>query len=120
MTGKIMKGIGGFYYVYVECAGLYECKAKGIFRNKKVKPNVGDIVDIDVISEEEKTGNLTVIHKRKNQLIRPMVANVEQALVIFAIPEPETNFQLLNSFLIMMKKQQVQVTICVNKTELAT
>ena len=71
MTGKIMKGIGGFYYVYVEGAGLYECRAKGIFRNKKVKPNVGDIVDIDVISEEEKTGNLTVIHKRKNQLIRP-------------------------------------------------
>lgn len=120
MTGKIMKGIGGFYYVYVEGAGLYECRAKGIFRNKKVKPNVGDIVNIDVISEEEKTGNLTVIHKRKNQLIRPMVANVDQALVIFAIHEPEPNFQLLNRFLIMMEKQQVPVIICFNKMDLAT
>lgn len=120
MTGKIMKGIGGFYYVYVEGAGLYECRAKGIFRNKKVKPNVGDIVDIDVISEEEKTGNLTVIHKRKNQLIRPMVANVDQALVIFAIHEPEPNFQLLNRFLIMMERQQVPVIICFNKMDLAT
>ena len=120
MTGKIMKGIGGFYYVYVDGAGLYECRAKGIFRNKKVKPNVGDIVDIDVISEEEKTGNLTVIHKRKNQLIRPMVANVDQALVIFAIHEPEPNFQLLNRFLIMMEKQQVPVIICFNKMDLAT
>ena len=120
MTGKIMKGIGGFYYVYVEGAGLYECRAKGIFRNKKVKPNVGDIVDIDVISEEEKTGNLTVIHKRKNQLIRPMVANVDQALVIFAIHEPEPNFQLLNRFLIMMEKQQVPVIICFNKMDLST
>lgn len=120
MTGKIMKGIGGFYYVYVEGAGLYECRAKGIFRNKKVKPNVGDIVDIDVISEEEKTGNLTVIYKRKNQLIRPMVANVDQALVIFAIHEPEPNFQLLNRFLIMMEKQQVPVIICFNKMDLAT
>ena len=120
MTGKIMKGIGGFYYVYVEGAGLYECRAKGIFRNKKVKPNVGDIVDIDVISEEEKTGNLTVIHKRKNQLIRPMVANVDQALVIFAIHEPEPNFQLLNRFLIMMEKQQVPVIICFKKMDLAT
>ena len=120
MTGKIMKGIGGFYYVYVEGAGLYECRAKGIFRNKKVKPNVGDIVDIDVISEEEKTGNLTVIHKRKNRLIRPMVANVDQALVIFAIHEPEPNFQLLNRFLIMMEKQQVPVIICFNKMDLAT
>ena len=115
-----MKGIGGFYYVYVEGAGLYECRAKGIFRNKKMKPNVGDIVDIDVISEEEKTGNLTVIHKRKNQLIRPMVANVDQALVIFAVHEPEPNFQLLNRFLIMMEKQQVPVIICFNKMDLAS
>ena len=50
MTGKIMKGIGGFYYVYVEQQGLYECRARGIFRNKKMKPNVGDVVDIDVLS----------------------------------------------------------------------
>ena len=120
MTGKIMKGIGGFYYVYVENAGLYECRAKGIFRNKKMKPNVGDMVDIDVISEEEKTGNLVVIHPRKNQLIRPMVANVDQALVIFAVHEPEPNFQLLNRFLIMMEKQQVPVIICFNKMDLAT
>ena len=89
MTGKIMKGIGGFYYVYVEGSGLYECRARGIFRNKKMKPNVGDVVDIDILSEEEKTGNLVKIHKRKNQLIRPMAANVDQALVIFAVHEPE-------------------------------
>ena len=120
MTGRIMKGIGGFYYVEVEGAGLYECRAKGIFRNKKMKPNVGDIVDIDVISEEEKTGNLTVIHKRKNQLIRPMVANVDQALVIFAVHEPEPNFQLLNRFLIMMEKQQIPVIICFNKMDVAS
>ena len=120
MTGRIMKGIGGIYYVEVEGAGLYECRAKGIFRNKKMKPNVGDIVDIDVISEEEKTGNLTVIHKRKNQLIRPMVANVDQALVIFAVHEPEPNFQLLNRFLIMMEKQQIPVIICFNKMDLAS
>lgn len=120
MTGRIMKGIGGFYYVEVEGAGLYECRAKGIFRNKKMKPNVGDIVDIDVISEEEKTGNLTVIHKRKNQLIRPMVVNVDQALVIFAVHEPEPNFQLLNRFLIMMEKQQIPVIICFNKMDLAS
>ena len=120
MTGKIMKGIGGFYYVYVENAGLYECRAKGIFRNKKMKPNVGDMVDIDVISEEEKTGNLVVIHPRKNQLIRPMVANVDQALVIFAVHEPEPNFQLVNRFLIMMEKQEIPVVICFNKMDLAS
>ena len=101
-----MKGIGGFYYVYVEGSGLYECRARGIFRNKKMKPNVGDVVDIDILSEEEKTGNLVKIHKRKNQLIRPMAANVDQALVIFAVHEPEPNFHLLNRFLITMEQQE--------------
>ena len=118
MTGKIMKGIGGFYYVYVEGSGLYECRARGIFRNKKMKPNVGDVVDIDILSEEEKTGNLVKIHKRKNQLIRPMAANVDQAL--FAVHEPEPNFHLLNRFLITMEQQEIPVIICFNKTDLAT
>ena len=113
-----MKGIGGFYYVYVEGSGLYECRARGIFRNKKMKPNVGDVVDIDILSEEEKTGNLVKIHKRKNQLIRPMAANVDQALVIFAVHEPEPNFHLLNRFLITMEQQEIPVIICFNKTDL--
>lgn len=119
-SGKIVKGIGGFYYIYVEKEGLYECRARGIFRNKKMKPNVGDQVDLDVISETEKTGNIVTIHKRANQLIRPMVANVDQALVIFAIHEPEPNFNLLNRFLIMMNKQDIPVIVCFNKADLAT
>ncbi|MBQ9157107.1 MAG: ribosome small subunit-dependent GTPase A [Eubacterium sp.] len=120
MTGRIMKGVGGFYYVYVEGAGLYECRARGIFRNKKMKPNVGDQVDIDLISQEDMEGNLIKIYPRKNQLIRPMVANVDQALVIFSVHEPEPNFHLLNRFLVMMDKQDVPVTICFNKTDLAS
>ena len=120
MTGKIMKGIGGFYYVYVEQQGLYECRARGIFRNKKMKPNVGDVVDIDVLSEEEKTGNLVKIHKRKNQLIRPMASNVDQVLVIFSVHEPEPNFHLLNRSLITMEQQEIPVIICFNKTDLST
>ena len=120
MTGKIMKGIGGFYYVYVEQQGLYECRARGIFRNKKMKPNVGDVVDIDVLSEEEKTGNLVKIHKRKNQLIRPMASNVDQALVIFALVSPKPNFNLLDRFLVLMEKQGIPALICMNKTDLAS
>ena len=69
MTGKIMKGIGGFYYVYVEGSGLYECRAKGVFRNRREKPCVGDWVDIDVISQKDHTGNLVKIHSRKNRQI---------------------------------------------------
>ena len=66
MKGKIVKGIAGFYYVHVVESGVYECKAKGIFRKEKIKPLVGDNVEIDVINESEKTGNITEILPRKN------------------------------------------------------
>ena len=64
MKGKIVKGIAGFYYVHVVESGVYECKAKGIFRKEKIKPLVGDNVEIDVINESEKTGNITGILPR--------------------------------------------------------
>ena len=64
MQGKIVKGIAGFYYVHVVESGVYECKAKGIFRKSKIKPLVGDDVEIEILSEEEKTGNIIEIHKR--------------------------------------------------------
>ena len=66
MQGKIVKGISGFYYVHVVESGIYECKAKGIFRQQKMKPLVGDDVEIDIISEEKKTGNVAAIRPRKN------------------------------------------------------
>ena len=88
MTGKIIKGIAGFYYVHVIDSGIYECKAKGSFRKDKIKPLVGDDVIIDVISEEEKTGNVVKLLPRRTELIRPAVANVDQALLIFAINNP--------------------------------
>ena len=71
MQGKIIKGIAGFYYVDVAESGVYECKAKGIFRKEKKKPLVGDNVEIEVLDEKEKTGNLIQILPRKNELIRP-------------------------------------------------
>ncbi len=118
MTGKIMKGISGFYYVYVVGAGIYECKAKGAFRQQKVKPLVGDDVDIVVLDEENKIGNIEQIYPRSCELIRPAVANVDQALVIFAAAKPKPNFNLLDRFLVMMEFQKVPVVICFNKADL--
>ena len=85
MTGKIVKGIAGFYYVSVAESGIYECKAKGIFRKEGKKPLVGDDVRIEVLDETDKKANLTEILPRKNELFRPAVANVDQAMVIFAM-----------------------------------
>ena len=120
MQGKIVKGISGFYYVHVVEPGIYECKAKGIFRQQKMKPLVGDDVEIDIISEEKKTGNVAAILPRKNALIRPAVANVDQALLIFAAASPNPNFNLLDRFLVMMGRQDVPVILCFNKCDLIT
>lgn len=121
--GKIVKGIGGFYYV--DCgagdgSSLYECKAKGGFRREKIKPLVGDDVRIQVISEEEKWGNIQEILPRKNELIRPEVANVDQALVLFAMADPMPNLNLLDRFLVMMGDQGVDTIVCFNKLDIVS
>lgn len=125
MHGKIIKGIAGFYYVYSEegpdkCGKIYECKAKGVFRKENIKPLVGDDVRLDVLEEERAAGNIVEILPRRNQLIRPAVANIDQALVIFAIVKPEPNFNLLDRFLIMMEQQGLSSIICFNKQDIAT
>lgn len=120
MRGKIIKGIAGFYYVYVEGRGTYECKAKGIFRKDHKKPLVGDDVEADVLDEEAMLGNIREILPRKSALIRPAVANVDQALIIFAIVKPNPNFNLLDRFLIRMERQSLPTIICFNKQDIAT
>ncbi len=120
MQGKIVKGIAGFYYIYIEGFGVYECKAKGIFRNQKVKPLVGDDVEIEILDEEEKSGNIVEILPRRSELIRPAVANIDQALVLFAAAKPKPNLSLLDRFLIMMDRQSIPTVVCFNKKDEAS
>ena len=119
MQGKIVKGIAGFYYVHVVESGVYECKAKGIFRKDGVKPLVGDNVEIEILDEKDMEGNITQILPRKNELIRPAVANIDQALVVFAVTKPKPHFNLLDRFLVMMESREVPVILCFNKTDIA-
>lgn len=118
MTGKIIKGIAGFYYVNDGRNRIYECKAKGVFRNRKIKPLVGDNVEFSVLDEGTGEGNINCILPRTNVLIRPAVANVDQAMVIFAVTHPAPNLNLLDRFLVMMERQGVPVIICFNKVDL--
>lgn len=120
MRGKIVKGIAGFYYVHVVESGVFECKAKGVFRKEKIKPLVGDVVEIDILDEVEKKGNIVDILERKNELIRPAVANIDQALVVFAVTKPKPHFNLLDRFLIMMESKNIPVVLCFNKKDIAT
>ena len=120
MRGKIIKGIAGFYYDYAEDNVTYACKARGIFRKDGQKPLVGDDVIFTVTDTKDLEGNIDQILPRKNQLIRPAVANVDQALIIFAVKDPEPNFLTLDRFLVMMGQQKVPVTISFSKTDLVS
>ncbi len=120
MRGKIIKGIAGFYYVHVPEKGIYECKAKGIFRKDNKKPFVGDDVELQILDDQAMLGNIELIIPRRNFLVRPAVANIDQALVIFSIVRPEPSFNLLDRFLITMNKQQIPCSICFNKEDIAS
>lgn len=120
MQGKIVKGIAGFYYVHIAGFGIYECKAKGIFRKEGKKPLVGDNVEIDILSEEDKEGNIKELLPRKNELARPAVCNVDQALVVFAVRKPKPHLNLLDRFLIEMERKGVPAILCFNKLDIAT
>lgn len=112
--GVIIKGIGGFYYVK-SGSEIIECKARGRFRNEGVTPLVGDIVDYLA------NNNSYVIDKidpRKNMLLRPPVANVDQAILVFAAAKPEPNLDLLNRFLILVEYNNLDTIICINKIDL--
>ena len=119
MHGKIVKGIAGFYYVHVVESGVYECKAKCVFRKEKMKPLVGDDVKIEILDEQTKEGNITEILPRRNELIRPAVANIDQALVVFAVTKPKPHFNLLDRFLVMMESKGIPTILCFNKEDIA-
>lgn len=120
MTGKITKGIAGFYYVHGEDGRIYECRAKGSFRKDGIKPLVGDNVRICILDTEKGTGNLEELLPRTNELVRPAAANISQALVVFAAAKPAPNFDLLDRFLIYMEQKKIPALIGFNKCELVT
>lgn len=116
LSGRIIKGIGGFYYVETE-KGVYECKARGLFRKHNTIPLVGDKVLIRV-SEEDNTGYIEEIMDRSSQLIRPPVANITQAIIVMSIKEPDINLWLLDRFLVMAEYEGLDTIICINKIDL--
>ena len=117
MEGRIIKAIAGFYYVH-NGQEVYECKARGVFRNKGIKPLVGDITEIEILDSENKKGNLIEIKERTSFLIRPAVANPDQALIVFAGAKPAPNLNLLDKFLTMMEIKEIPVAIAISKSDL--
>lgn len=117
LNGRIMKGIGGFYYVDTE-QGLYECRARGIFRKNKQIPLVGDRVKISVVEEEKKIGVVEEIDKRETELIRPPISNIEKALIVFAVKNPTPHLSLLDRFIVLAERENLEIVIILTKIDL--
>ncbi len=116
LKGVITKGIGGFYYVDTG-NGIYECRARGKFRIKNITPLVGDMVEIEE-DEAASQGYILNICERKNQLVRPAIANIDQVVIVFAAKKPDINMALLQKFLIYAEYKDLNVMVCINKTDL--
>lgn len=114
ITGKIIKGVGGLYQVALSGAGVITCSPKGILRYQHIRPLIGDNVELSIQNEQ---GNIEKILPRQNSLIRPAVANVDQAVIVFAGMDPEPHWNLLDRFLIQMKHQDIPVSIVINKSD---
>ncbi|MGL4878394.1 ribosome small subunit-dependent GTPase A [Paraclostridium dentum] len=119
IEGIITKGIGGFYYIDTS-QGVYECRARGIFRKEKITPLVGDNVKINIIDDENKKGVLEEIEDRDTELVRPPIANVNKAIIVFAIKNPNPNLSLLDRFIVLAERESLDIVIVLTKADLAT
>ena len=117
IEGRIIKGIGGFYYVDTD-NGLYECRARGIFRKNKITPLVGDFVKISVVDEENKKGEVEEIAERETELVRPPIANVNKALIVFAVKNPTPHLSLLDRFIVLAERENLEIVIILTKIDL--
>lgn len=114
IKGRIIKGIGGFYYVKTADNAVYECKARGIFRKEKIKPAIGDFVDI---STQNGKGSVEKIYPRASYLVRPPVANIDVLVIVVAAAEPEPNILLIDKLLVNAEEVGITPVICINKTD---
>ncbi|WP_368504026.1 ribosome small subunit-dependent GTPase A [Alkalihalophilus sp. As8PL] len=115
--GMIVKALSGFYYVQNE-DGLFQCRGRGNFRKRKIKPLVGDKVEFE--AENRTDGYILDVLERKNELIRPPIANVDQALLVFSAKEPEFSSLLLDKFLVHIEANEIEPLIIISKSDLLT
>lgn len=113
--GRLIKGIGGFYYVET-AETVYECKARGIFRQKKITPLVGDLVSITVNSNGENT--IEEIKERKNFLVRPPLANIDRLFIVSSVVEPSVNMLVLDRIIAIAEYKNIEPIIVFTKIDL--
>ncbi|SDN26377.1 ribosome small subunit-dependent GTPase A [Alkalicoccus daliensis] len=115
--GRIVKALSGFYYVENE-DGIFQCRGRGNFRNRKITPLVGDWVTFE--AENRTDGYVLAIDERKNELVRPPIANIDQAILVFSVKEPDFSTHLLDKFLVHIEANEIETIICLTKKDLGT
>jgi len=117
IEGRIIKAVGGLYTVATE-HGRYDCNVRGIFRKRGFTPLVGDYAVVEMIDEQKRTGTITRFRERKTELIRPRVANVDQAVIVLAAENPPMNPDMTDRFLLLAEERGLEIVICINKIDL--
>ena len=115
--GKIIKALSGFYYVLSDDNEIIQCRGRGVFRKNKITPLVGDEVVFQ--ADNVKEGYVLEIKERKNELVRPPIANVDQAILVFSAVQPDFSTGLLHRFLVLVEFNEIKPIICVTKMDLA-
>ncbi|VJE50545.1 ribosome-associated GTPase [Streptococcus pneumoniae] len=115
MQGQIIKALAGFYYVESD-GQVYQTRSRGNFRKKGHTPYVGDWVDFS--AEENSEGYILKIHERKNSLVRPPIVNIDQAVVIMSVKEPDFNSNLLDRFLVLLEHKGIHPIVYISKMDL--
>lgn len=119
MRGRIVKGIGGFYYIHSYTDNeIYQCKAKGIFRKEKISPVVGDEVEFEVTHEKDREGSIILIAPRKTFLERPCLSNITKAFIVISVAGPKPNLFLLDKYITFLEYKKIKINILINKIDL--
>ena len=117
MKGLITKGIAGFYYVDTP-EGVFQCKARGIFKKEDVTPHVGDYVEMDITDDVDDEGVINEILPRKNVFVRPPVSNIDMLVIVVALEDPEPNTEIIDKLLVIAELAEVEALVVINKSDL--
>lgn len=115
-SGKIMKALSGFYYVLTEDGETYQCRGRGVFRKQKITPLVGDQVEFEAETKQE--GYVLDVGPRKNELVRPPIANIDQAIIVTSAAQPDFSTALLDRFLVLVESKAIEPVIFITKMDM--
>ncbi len=119
LEGIVISNISNLYHVKTENGEIYNCNARGKFKNDEITPVAGDRVEIDIIDESKKDGVIIKIKERTNYIKRPKMANLTQMIFVVSMKLPKPDLELLDKQLAYAEYMNIKPIICLNKIDLS-